>query len=78
MKKKYLIVIKPAAVLPQAFTVRSVFVLSEQSVTKHKTDVRRNSDFLRKNDDCSISIICCLVEFYSSVLSTSRKYLLNM
>jgi len=62
MKKKYLIVIKPAAILPRAFTVRSVFVLSEQCVTKHKTDVRRNSDFLRKNGDGSISVRCCLMQ----------------
>jgi len=55
MKKKHLIVIKPAAILPPAVTVRN-------NVTKYHTNVRRHSDFLRKYGAGLITYRCCLMQ----------------
>jgi hypothetical protein len=62
MKKKYLIFIKPAAILPQAATVWSGFVLSKRNVTKYQTNVRRNSNCLRKYGAGLIKVICRLLQ----------------
>jgi hypothetical protein len=62
MKKKYLIFIKPAAILPQAVIVWSGFVLSKQNVTWYQTNVRPNSNCLRKYGAGLIKIRCCLMQ----------------